>query len=229
MATVTWLGHSAFLLEDQGVRILIDPFLEGNPKATLAPKDVGAVDIVMVTHDHGDHVGQAVDICKRTGAMLAAVVGTAGKLQEQGVPAGQILNGIGFNMGGTLEVKGVRMTMVQAFHTSESGQPVGYILRLPGGAVVYHAGDTCLFGDMALWGELYRIDLALLPVGGVFTMDAAQAARACALLKAPKVIPMHWGTFPVLAQDTGEFCQCLATAAPACQCLKVAPGESVTV
>ena len=229
MATITWLGHSAFLIEDQGLRLLIDPFLTGNPKATTTAEQMHDIDVVLVTHDHGDHVGQAVDICKRTGAKLAAVVGTAEKFIAAGVPQEQVFIGIGFNMGGTVEHKGVRITMVPAFHTSESGLPVGYILTLPSGTVVYHAGDTCLFGDMALWGELYTINVALLPVGGVFTMDAVQAAKACALLQTPKVIPMHWGTFPVLAQDTKAFHAELQKTAPRCQCFDANVGQAIDI
>ena len=224
MALITWLGHSAFKISSNNVTVLVDPFLDGNPTCTTAAKDIGPVDIVLVTHDHGDHTGQAAQICQATGAMLGAVVGTAETLVQAGVPAAQILNGIGFNMGGTLTHKSVHMTMIPAFHTTESGQPTGYIIRMPDGTTVYHAGDTCLFGDMALWGALYSIDVALLPIGGVFTMDARQAATACTLLRPKHVIPMHWGTFPVLAPDTTAFEQELAVLAPDCRCIALQPG-----
>lgn len=229
MADITWLGHSAFKIQDNGVTVVIDPFLEGNPNCPITSKELGPVDIVLVTHDHGDHVGQAVEICRQTGAMLGAVVGTAEKLVQQGVPQQQVFIGIGYNMGGTVEHKGVRMTMIPAFHTTESGQPVGFIVRMPGGATIYHSGDTCLFGDMALWGNLYKIDVALLPIGGVFTMDAMQAATACALLRPKKVIPMHWGTFPVLAQDTEAFKTALDGTAPGCTCIDTQPGRVIAI
>ena len=229
MSEITWLGHSAFKICCNNVTVLIDPFLDGNPTCPVSAANIGPVDLVLVTHDHGDHTGQAAQICQNTGAMLGAVVGTAEALVKAGAPADQILNSIGFNMGGTLEHKGVHITMLPAFHTTESGQPVGYILRMPDGVTVYHAGDTCLFGDMALWGTLYNIDVALLPIGGVFTMDARQAATACTLMRPKNVIPMHWGTFPVLAPSTCAFKQELGALAPDTRCVDLQPGQTVTV
>ena len=176
MSDIRWLGHSAFKISCNGAHVVIDPFLA--PQLGFTVADVGHADLVLVTHDHGDHVGAAADICQATGAMLGAVVGTAHKAAA-GLPDSQILNGIGFNIGGTVTHKGISVTMTQAFHTSDSGCPTGYIVRMPDGLTVYHSGDTCVFGDMALWGQLYHIDVALLPIGGVFTMDAPQAAMAC--------------------------------------------------
>ena len=184
---------------------------------------------MLVTHDHADHVGDAVAICKDTGAMLGAIVGTAQKLEAAGVPSAQLLNYIGFNMGGTVAHAGFEFTMTQAYHSSESGSPAGYIIRTPDGKHIYHAGDTCIFAGMELWGRLYPIDVALLPMGGVFTMDARQAALACKLLGCKQVIPMHWGTFPVLAQDTEAFKAELARVAPGCTCIDLLPGQSVQI
>lgn len=229
MTEITWFGHSAFKISDGNVSLLVDPFLAGNPLCPVDVEDVGRVDVVLVTHDHGDHVGDAVEVCKKTGAMLAAVVGTAEKLIAAGVPRAQTFTGIGYNIGGTVEHKGARILMVPAFHTSDSGLPAGYIVSMPCGAVVYHAGDTCVFGDMALWGKLYKLDVALLPIGGVFTMDAVQAALACSLLHPRKVVPMHWGTFPALAQDAAEFRRELESAAPGCICVDMRPGQTITV
>ncbi len=230
MAKITWYSHAAFKIKDSGVSVLIDPFLDGNPTCKTGSCDVGPVDLVLITHDHADHTGQAIEICKSNQAMLGAVVGTAEKLvNEGGLPMSLVLNTIGFNMGGTVHHKGIAITMVPAFHTSESGLPVGYILRMPSGTTIYHAGDTSIFGDMALWGTLYDIDVSLLPTGGVFTMDARQAALACSMLKTKKVIPMHWGTFPLLTQDASDFDTELAKAAPDCECLNLAPGDSVEV
>ena len=134
--------------------------------------------------------------------------------------------GIGFNIGGTIEVKGVRVTMTQAFHTSESGAPAGYVVTMPDGFTFYHAGDTGLFSSMELIGSLYPLDLALLPVGGFFTMDGLQAAHAARLLKPKAVIPMHWGTFPVLAKDTSAFASHLASVAPDVRLVSMKPGDS---
>ena len=225
---ITWYGHSAFHIAGEGVSLLVDPFLSGNPTAPIAARDVPKPDAVLVTHDHGDHVGDAVAICKASGAVCACVVGTAAKLAEQGLPQEQIPGGIGFNIGGSVEVKGARITMVQAFHTSDSGVPVGYIVTMPDGFTFYHAGDTGIFGDMALLGRLYPLDLAMLPCGGFFTMDGRQAAEACKLLGAPAMIPMHWGTFPVLAKDTTETAAHLARVMPACRLVTMQPGACVT-
>lgn len=176
MSEITWVRP--FGLQDQRpqAHVVIDPFF--TPASGVNAESLGPVDMVLVTHDHGDHVGDSVNICRKTGAMLGAIVGTADKLMGAGVPQAQILNGIGFNMGGTMECKGIRATMTQAFHSSDSGAPAGYIIEMPDGLVVYHAGDTCIFSGMELWGQLYHIDVALLPIGGVFTMDARQAAMA---------------------------------------------------
>ena len=204
MNTLTWHGHSAFAITSQSQSILIDPWFDGNPSAKAAAKNIEA-DLVLVTHDHGDHVGQALEICTRTGATLGCIVELAAKLKAQGLPDSQILNGIGFNIGGTVTHKGISVTMVQATHSCESGVPTGFIIRLEDGYTIYHSGDTGLFSSMALWGKLYKIDLALLPIGGVFTMDPAQAALAAMMLRCKKVLPMHWGTFPALEQNVENF------------------------
>ena len=226
MSDITWFGHSAFKISAPGAQVVIDPFFA--PGSGLSEADAGEADIVLVTHDHGDHVGEAVPLCCRTGAQLGAIVGTAAKLVAAGVPQGQILNGIGFNMGGTLTHKGVSMTMTQAYHSSDSGAPAGYIVRMPDGLTVYHAGDTCVFSGMELWGRLYDIDVALLPVGGVFTMDARQAALACKLLGCKAAVPMHWGTFPVLAQSAAAFGAEIEKLRLSCRCVDLEPGETVS-
>ena len=225
--SILWHGHSNFQINSPGCRVFIDPFFTGNPVAKLGWKEAAVPDVVLVTHMHGDHVGDSVVLCKETGAKLGAVVGVAGALQELGIPQAQILNGIGFNIGGMVSEKGVSFAMTEAFHTSDAGAPVGYIITLADGFTIYHAGDTGIFANMALWGDLYSIDLALLPVGGVFTMDGRQAAYAAQLLKAKAVIPMHWGTFPVLAQDTAEFERELAKRVPSCRFVRMLPGQTL--
>jgi len=225
MNTLTWHGHSNFQIATPTTNIIIDPFFHGNPSADSAWTDIARPDAVFVTHDHGDHVGQAADICKATGAMLGAVVGTAGKLAAD-LPGAQVVNGIGFNIGGTVRVGNVSVTMTQAYHSSESGVAVGYIIRLDDGFTIYHAGDTGIFSGMKLWGRLYDIDVALLPIGGVFTMDARQAALACSLLRCRGVVPMHWGTFPVLDQNTRAFRAALENFAPECRLFELKPGEA---
>jgi L-ascorbate metabolism protein UlaG (beta-lactamase superfamily) len=204
MNTLTWHGHSAFAVTTKENTILLDPWFDGNPSSKTTAENIDA-DLVLVTHDHSDHLGQALEICKRTKATLGCIVELAARLKSQGLPDSQILNGIGFNIGGTVKHRGVAVTMVQADHSCDAGRPVGFIIRLEDGYTIYHAGDTGIFSSMELWGKLYNIDLALLPIGGVFTMDAAQAAMAVMMLRCKKVVPMHWGTFPVLAQNCDAF------------------------
>ncbi len=203
--TLTWHGHANFQITTPNLDILIDPWFEGNPAAITESGEVGKVDLVCVTHDHQDHIGQAVDICRSSGAQFLGIVETAGKVVSDGLPAAQIVNGIGINIGGTVRVQDVDITMVQAFHSSASGTPVGFIFRLEDGFTIYHAGDTGIFSSMELFGQLYDIDLAILPIGGIFTMDPRHAALACKLLQCKRVVPMHWGSFPVLEQNTAKF------------------------
>ena len=226
-STITWHGHANFQISSPDCNLIIDPFFTGNPNSQITWKAIARPDLVLITHLHGDHVGDAVSICNHTGAMLGTVVGIAEVVQRMGLPEEQIVNGIGFNIGGTVTVKNTAVTMTQAFHTTEAGAPVGYIITLADGYTVYHAGDTGIFSSMAVWGELYDIDLALLPMGGVFTMDARQAALAAKMLRAKAVIPMHWGTFPALAQNTDEFAGMLAKTAPACRFVSIKPGQTI--
>ncbi len=225
--SLTWHCHANFQLAHPACNILIDPFFMGCPTATNTWNAISKPDVVLVSHLHADHAGDAVDICRKTGAMLGTVVGAAEILQKNGVPQEQIINGIGFNIGGTVEVKGVKITMTQAFHTTEGGAPTGFIITFPDGFTVYHAGDTGIFAGMAVWGELYDIDLALLPAGGVFTMDPRQAALAARMLKAKAAVPMHWGTFPILEQSPDAFLRELAERAPNCRGITLKPGETI--
>lgn len=229
---ITWHGHANFQIRhkinEKRVNVLIDPFFTGNPTAVSKPEEIRPPDIVCVTHMHADHVGDAAAICKSTGAMLAIPVGVADEFLSAGVPESQIINGHGFNIGGTVSLKGVTITMTQAFHTTDRVAPVGYIITLPDGYTIYHAGDTGIFASMATLAELYEIDLALLPTGGLYTMDMNQAALAAKMLKAKAVIPMHWGTFPPLAQTMETFPAALAKRA-GCRCLLMRPGETAAL
>jgi len=181
---------------------------------------------VLLTHDHGDHLGQTVVICKATGAKLVCIFDLVGKLHEQGVPAANIL---GMNLGGTVDAAGVRVKMVQALHSAPTGAPAGYIITFPGGFCVYHAGDTALFSDMKLFRRFFDIDLAILPIGGCYTMDANEAAVACSFLACRNVVPMHWGTFPALAQNTEAFATALKEHAPGVKLVHLDPGASANV
>ena len=155
---------------------------------------------------------------------------TVGRLKEEaGVPDSQIVFGTGMNIGGTVSSDGIAITMTQAFHSSQTGSPAGYLIRLEDGYTVYHAGDTGIFSSMKLLGELFHIDLALLPIGGVFTMDPKQASVAVKLLVANTVIPMHYKTFPILEQDTSSFTEIMRKEASGIEVVVLDPGQEYIV
>jgi L-ascorbate metabolism protein UlaG (beta-lactamase superfamily) len=226
--SIRWLSHAGFVITTPGGKLLvIDPWIVDNPLCPIRLDDIKVANIVLVTHDHFDHVGNAADIVKKTGATLVAAPETAGKLQSQmGVPAENVVfGGYGMNIGGSANIEGITVTMTQAFHSSETASPVGYIVKLEDGSIIYHAGDTGIFDSMRLLGELYRIDLALLPIGSVFTMDAYQAAKALTLLKPKKVIPMHYRTFPILEQSADNFVAQAKKEMPTAEVIVLEPGQ----
>jgi len=198
--TITWLGHATFLLTLQtGKTVLIDPWLAGNPACPPSLHKLPRVDIVAVTHGHGDHTGSLLEIAREHQPQIVANYETCLWLGSKGVK-----NTCAMGKGGTQKIDDVAFTMVDAIHTGGieddgkviyAGEPGGYVLRLPGGLSVYHAGDTSVFGDMRLIGELYAPDLACLPIGDLFTMGPREAALAIRLLGVRHVIPMHYGTF----------------------------------
>ncbi|MEW6744102.1 MAG: metal-dependent hydrolase [Planctomycetota bacterium] len=199
----TWLGHTTFLVQTpRGRRLLIDPWLEQNPKCPDRLKDPGKVDLVLITHGHFDHTGDAVALLKRTRAQVVAIFEIASWLASKGIETT-----VPMNKGGTVEVGGVKVTMVHALHSSSlaegdrllyGGEAAGYVVEVENGFRFYHAGDTAVFSDMALIGELYRPEVAILPIGDHFTMGPREAAKAAELIGATHVIPMHFGTFDVL-------------------------------
>ncbi|MBP1911139.1 L-ascorbate metabolism protein UlaG (beta-lactamase superfamily) [Thermococcus stetteri] len=203
MVKVKFLGHAAFLIEGSK-KILIDPFLSGNPQTAVKPEEVEA-DIILVTHAHGDHVGDAIGIARRSGAKIVAMYDVANYISQQASD----VETVGMNYGPT-EIDGVFIVQVPAWHSSSDGvhsigNASGFIVKLDG-VTIYHAGDTFVFSDMALFNELYGpIDVALLPIGGHFTMGPREAAKAVELLKPRKVVPMHYNTWPPIAQDPEEF------------------------
>ncbi|MGE4293951.1 MAG: metal-dependent hydrolase [Desulfovibrio sp.] len=223
---LTWYGHSNFRFEQDGVTLLVDPFFDGNPKATIKHDAVGRLDAVLLTHDHGDHVGQAVEICTAQRIPLVGVYDTLNSLIAKGLPPELT---VGMNIGGTVTVAGTRIHMVQAMHSSATGAATGFIITFPNGFCAYHSGDTGLFASMQLFSVFHEIHLALLPIGGHFTMDPRQAAYACKMLGCRKVVPMHWGTFPILEQGTDDFAAQLKNTAPDTQLLHIAPGETISV
>src|ERR687893_1251451 len=201
---IRFLGHACFELIDGDTRVLIDPFLTGNPKAAVEAGDVDPTHIFL-THGHADHIGDTVDIAKRTGAQTVAIVELANELGESWVE-----NVSDPNMGGTIEFDGgLWVRYVPAWHTAVSPAgtphtPAGILVGL-GGKVVYHLGDTALFSDLRLVGERNPVDVALMCIGGHYTMDRHDAVTAAGLVGAATVIPCHYGTFPPIETDAQAF------------------------
>lgn len=209
--TITWYGHSAFLIAAEGVgSVLVDPWI-GNPRSPLAPKDLPRPDAILVTHGHADHIGESAEISARFGIPVVSIHEVSLHLASKGVT-----RAIGMNKGGTLEAGGAAVTMTHAVHSSDidaggggnlqpGGEAAGFVIAFPGRPRVYHAGDTDVFGDMALIRELHRPEIALLPIGGLYTMGPREAAHAVGLLAPRKVIGMHYGTFPPLTGTPKEL------------------------
>lgn len=226
----TWLGHATFVMTSPGgKKILFDPWITGNPTAPETAKTLGPIDLILVTHGHGDHTTDVVPIARATGAQVVAPFELAAFFQRRGLQ-----NVIGMNPGGTLNALGLAMTMVQAFHSSsieEDGKPVyagaatGYVVKFDNGTTIYFAGDTALFGDMRLIGEFYRPQIAFLPIGDFYTMGPEQAAKAVELLGVRQVVPMHYGTFPALTGTPAKLRELVGSRA---QIVDLKPGETAS-
>ncbi len=246
-ATLQWLGQSAIKITSvAGKVIVIDPFLTANPKTPAKYrelKNLGPVDLILVTHAHRDHVGDTVALAKLTGARVALNADLAQTFASLGLlPASQM---IGFNKGGPIHPLGpdITITMTHAEHSSgftfkdpetgitktyQGGEPAGYIIRLEDGFTIYDMGDTDVFGDMAWIGTYYQPDLALVPIGGHYTMDPAHAAYAVKRLVKPRlVLPFHYGTFPPLKGTPAEFREALGKTD--IQVLDMQPGDTTTL
>ncbi len=228
----TFLGHSTLRLDlPQGEVVLLEPWVEGNPRCPEACRDFDRLDAILITHAHFDHMGDAVALAKRhKPRAVVASYEICHWLESQGVE-----NTSPMGLGGSQGVLGMTVTMVRADHSSsllhegallEGGVASGFVCKLEGGYTFYHAGDTALFSDMQLIGELYRPELAFLPIGDLFTMDPRQAARACRLLGVQKVIPIHWGTFPGLTGTPERLEKELRDLGANCQVIRLSPGES---
>jgi L-ascorbate metabolism protein UlaG (beta-lactamase superfamily) len=225
---ITWLGHSTFLVRTPGgTRLLFDPWLRANPACPEAMKSPPKADVILVSHGHGDHLDDAVACARASGAPVVAMYELCDWLGRKGLQRLEPMN-----KGGSLEVAGVRVTMTDARHSSGYvddgrmvylGEAAGFVVGLEDGRSIYFAGDTGLFGDMRLIGEIYRPTIAFLPIGDRFTMGPADAARACAMLGVRQVVPMHWGTFPMLTGTPAE----LKSLVPAgIDVLELKPGET---
>lgn len=198
---VTYLGHASFSVKSDGKSIFIDPWLNG-PTSPIKVADITEADICLVTHDHGDHgYTEAVEICKKTGATFVAINELGLKAKQDGVENVHTLN-----IGGSVEIDGVTITLVQAFHSSSLGTPTGFVVSLPSGTF-YHPGDTGLFYDMKLFGDLYGIDLFFVPIGSYYVMGIKEAVKAVELVNPKVAIPMHYDTFPVIEANPKQFYQ----------------------
>ena len=200
--SITWYGHATFVVGTPGGRrIVFDPWLTGNPKAPAGAK-IDKADVICVTHGHSDHTSDVITVARATGATVVAVFELANYFQGKGLK-----DVIGMGVGGTIDVKGLKISMTPAVHTSSIeedgkvlyvGLATGFVVRLEDHRAIYFAGDTALFGDMRLIREVHAPEIAFLPIGDHYTMDPAAAALACEMLGVRQVVPMHYGTFPAL-------------------------------
>jgi L-ascorbate metabolism protein UlaG (beta-lactamase superfamily) len=226
---ITWLGHSTVLVETgKGTTILIDPFIAQNPKY---PKDFvlpAKIDYILLTHGHGDHISDAAPIASGHGSTVVAIYELAAYVKGKGVA-----RTIGMNLGGTVQLDDVAATMVEAKHSAGAedefgthyvGVAAGYVLTVSGGPVLYHAGDTAVFGDMKLIRELYRPTVAMLPIGGHFTMGPREAALATKYLDPEIVLPLHFGTFPPLTGTPAELASLVNASV---EIVQWKPGETI--
>lgn len=238
--TITWLGHGSWRMETpQGTIVYLDPWIEGNPACPTCLDDIDEAHLVCVTHGHSDHLGNAIDIVKKTGATLVTIPEVAAYCSRHGIPYDD--KGGTVHMGGSIVQRDVTIRAVYALHSSDiMGQEYrernelmpgsgacGMILEPQDGVGVYFAGDTGLFGDMALIGQLYRPKVAVLPIGGKYTMGVREAAYAVELLCCDVLIPGHYDTFPAQRADTDELLRQVAVRRPRTEVVVLKPGESL--
>ena len=221
---IRFLGHAAFALEHDGKTVLIDPFLTGNPKAAASADDIAA-DAILLTHGHGDHYGDTVAIAKRTGATVVAITEIAGEIGEEGVEV------VDTNIGGTAEFDWGSVRLTPAWHTSKTPKgtvstPAGLVVEF-GDKRIYHLGDTALFSDLALPKRRGHLDVALMCIGGHYTMDRFDAVAAAELVGADQIIPCHYNTFPLVETDAQAFKSDVQNAGHA-EVVVLEPGESHT-
>jgi L-ascorbate metabolism protein UlaG (beta-lactamase superfamily) len=226
--TLTWLGHATFRFDTPGgKRVYIDPFLHGNPKCPESELEPERIDVIALTHAHGDHLGDTVELAKKHGCTVIAPVELADWLQIKH----ELQNVLDPNKGGTVSVEGLKFTLTNAHHSSSNndleymGEPCGIVAEVENGTKLYFAGDTCVFGDMQLIGRIYSPDIAILPIGDHYTMGPREAAVALELLDVKRCVPCHYGTFPALVGTPAE----LRELAPNVQVDELEPGGSLTL
>jgi L-ascorbate metabolism protein UlaG (beta-lactamase superfamily) len=230
---LTWLGHSTFKLVTRGMKtILMEPWVEGNPACPQSHKTIDKIDIMTISHGHGDHMGDAVPLAKKHKPTIVCIYEIHAWLQRKGVNTTSPMN-----KGGTQEVSGIRFTMTNAFHSSgiedgaavhEGGEPCGFVIGLEDGTRIYHAGDTCVFSDMALIRELYEPEIALLPIGDLYTMSPREAAIAARMLQPKYIVPMHHGTFPALTGTPAALKTELQRLGVKSEVIALRPGETLS-
>ncbi|MGQ9629964.1 MAG: metal-dependent hydrolase [bacterium] len=235
---IRWLGHASFLVEGGGKTIYIDPWIEGNPKCPMKLDEIEGADYICVTHGHDDHIGDSLEIAKRTGGILVCGPEIAIYADKRGIKYDE--GSCPLNIGGTMRGEGLEITMVDAVHTSDilgeefkrDGTVVpgsgccGYIMKFSDGPTIYYAGDTGVFGDMAIYRHLYGPQIAILPIGGKYNMGVREAVYATFLIGPDVVIPMHYDTFPNQRADIEEFTEKVGFLSPKTKVVAIKPGET---
>ena len=229
--SLTWLGHSAFhLVTPRGKQVLVDPWLEGNPMAPVGDTPIRHVDLILLTHAHGDHAGDVVRLAQRFRCQVVCIHEASLWFAKQGIESA-----VGMNKGGSLHISGLRVTMTNAAHSSSfdgadrayGGEAAGYVVTLENGATLYFAGDTGPMMDMQIIGDLYRPEVSVLPIGDLYTMGPREAAYAMKLLRSAWVVPCHYGTFPALTGTPDLLREELEKQGVQAQVIAPKPGETI--